>query len=222
MQLQLQLRQQQLRLQQLHLEKQRQLTKEKEQELTRQTKFHEMLRNNPAQYNALPSGGVMLGGNIHDVNQQMASTGLPAPSPMTTPDNDPFLGVANAGADNTSFPHPRQKSNDSGLGGMNSSFSSAAAVTARTPDKFLNNVDEMETSESMVPMAMLSPSSADGTLLDGDAGLSNAAVFMDGDELEPTISSLQSDDNLLPDINMDDVLPSVLGGGTDDSSLTWL
>ena len=46
--------------------------------------------------------------------------------------------------------------------------------------------------ESMVPMAMLSPSSADGTLLDGDAGLSNAAVFMDGDELEPTISSLQS------------------------------
>ena len=30
------------------------------------------------------------------------------------------------------------------------------------------------------------------------------------------------DDNLLPDINMDDVLPSVLGGGTDDSSLTWL
>ena len=88
----------------------------------------------------------MLGGNIHDVNQQMASTGLPAPSPMTTPDNDPFLGVANAGADNTSFPHPRQKSNDSGLGGMNSSFSSAAAVTARTPDKFLNNVDEMETS----------------------------------------------------------------------------
>ena len=88
----------------------------------------------------------MLGGNIHDVNQQMASTGLPAPSPMTTPDNDPFLGVANAAADNTSFPHPRQKSNDSGLGGMNSSFSSAAAVTARTPDKFLNNVDEMETS----------------------------------------------------------------------------
>ena len=29
------------------------------------------------------------------------------------------------------------------------------------------------------------------------------------------------DDNLLPDIDMDAVLP-VLGAGTDDSSLTWL
>jgi len=151
---------------------------------------------------------------------------------MTTPDNDPFLGVAGAGPDAIiNFPgHPRQKSTDSGLGGMNASFSSSSSSsgvggvvsgTARTPDKFLKDVDEMETSDSMVPMGMLSPTGADGALL-SDAALSNSAMtFMDGDDLEPTISSLQSDDNLLPDIDMDAVLP-VLGTGTDDSSLTWL
>ena len=214
-QLQLQLRQQQLRLQQLHLEKQHQLTKEKELELTRRA---QMLRNGPISeigVNGSPQGGIMLDAG-HGVNAQAA---------MTTPGVDPFLGQ---GLENAAFFKP-QNANDSGIV-MNSSFtfsspSSSAGgaargmggVNARNTDQFLNSIDGMETSDPIAPMMMISPDHL--TEADIDAG---PVAFMDGDELVNTISELQSEDNLLPDIDMDAVLPSVLGGGADDPNLTWL
>jgi len=181
-----------------------------------------MLRNGPiSEFNALPQGGSAVEGN------PVGGSAIAAQSAMTTPGVDPFLGQAGF--------HRTQNSNDSGICGMNSfSFSSpsssvAAAgggggggVGSRDPNQFLNNVDEMETNDSMVPLSMLSSPGGDAVLLGPDGVIANAPdAFMDGDELVNTIG-LQSEDHLLPDIDMDAVLPSVLGGGTDDPNLTWL
>lgn len=217
-QLQLQLRQQQLRLQQLHLEKQHQLTKEKEEELSRRAL---MLRNGPiSEFNTMLQAGTLL-----DANQGSGSSAMAA---MTSPGVDPFLGQ---GIGNPTV-HRTQNSNDSGIGGMTSfafqpatSSSSAAmgggiGLPSRNPDQFLGHVDEMETVDSMVPLSMLASPTGDAILL-GPDGVNASDAFMDGDELVNTIG-LQSEDHLLPDIDMDAVLPSVLGGGNDDPNLTWL
>ena len=96
-------------------------------------------------------------------------------------------------------------------------------INARNADQFLAHFDGMEMpTDSVVPM-MLSSIHNDPSLLGSDGDIVDAPnAFMDGDDLVNTISELQSEAHLLPDIDMDAVLPSVLAGGTDDPNLTWL
>ncbi|XP_064614999.1 transcriptional coactivator YAP1-like isoform X2 [Liolophura sinensis] len=115
---------------------------------------------------------------------------------------DPFLGQS-TNPDN----HARQESADSGLGGMGTSYS-----LPRTPEDFLRNVDEMDTSDGGHTSKVLGDfGSMDiGPLADG-----GDTTDMDGDNLVPSLQEVISSD-LLHDVQ------SVLSTPKMDNPMTWL
>uniref|UniRef100_A0A8C7EWD8 Yes1 associated transcriptional regulator n=1 Tax=Neovison vison TaxID=452646 RepID=A0A8C7EWD8_NEOVI len=149
--------------------------------------------------------------------EQDGGTPNPVPSPgmsqelrtMTTSGSDPFL--------NSGTYHSREESTDSGL-------SMSSYSVPRTPDDFLNSVDEMDTgdtiNQSTVPpqqsrfpdyLEALPGTNVDLGTLEGDG------MSMEGEELMPSLQEALSSD-ILSDME------SVLAATKLDkeSFLTWL
>ncbi|XP_047603225.1 transcriptional coactivator YAP1 isoform X6 [Lutra lutra] len=185
---------QQMRLQQLQMEKERLRLKQQE-----------LLRQELALRSQLPT------------LEQDGGTPNPVPSPgmsqelrtMTTSGSDPFL--------NSGTYHSREESTDSGL-------SMSSYSVPRTPDDFLNSVDEMDTgdtiNQSTVPpqqsrfpdyLEALPGTNVDLGTLEGDG------MSMEGEELMPSLQEALSSD-ILSDME------SVLAATKLDkeSFLTWL
>ncbi|XP_038829946.1 transcriptional coactivator YAP1-like [Salvelinus namaycush] len=127
---------------------------------------------------------------------------------MTTNSNDPFL--------NSGTYHSRDESTDSGL-------SMSSYSVPRTPDDFLNSVDEMDTGDSL-PVSMETQPGRFPDYLDAIPGtdvdlgtLENKSMAMEGEELMPSLQEALSSDIL-------DDMESVLAATKMDkeSFLTWL
>ncbi|XP_048389002.1 transcriptional coactivator YAP1 isoform X2 [Stegostoma tigrinum] len=186
--------QQQMRLQQLQFEKER-----------LRLKHQELLRQEMALRSQLPS------------MEQDGSPQTPVSSPamsqdmrtMTTNSSDPFL--------NSGTYHSREESTDSGLG--MSSYS-----VPRTPDDFLNSVEEMDTVESLGPNNIGSQQNRFPDYLETIPGtnvdlgtLEEDSMNVEGEELMPSLQEALSSD-ILNDME------SVLAATKIDkeSFLTWL
>uniref|UniRef100_A0A3B4AU07 WW domain-containing protein n=1 Tax=Periophthalmus magnuspinnatus TaxID=409849 RepID=A0A3B4AU07_9GOBI len=122
---------------------------------------------------------------------------------MTANSSDPFL--------NSGTYHSRDESTDSGL-------SMSSYSVPRTPDDFLNSVDEMDTGTSMASQPSRFPDYLDaipGT--DVDLGtLESESMAVEGEELMPSLQEALSSD-IFNDME------SVLTGKIDkESFLTWL
>ncbi|XP_041920690.1 transcriptional coactivator YAP1 isoform X2 [Alosa pseudoharengus] len=189
----------QMRLQQLQMEKER--LRLKHQELLRQRPQELALRNQ------LPTS----------MEQDGPGTQNPISSPgmaqeartMTTNSSDPFL--------NSGTYHSRDESTDSGL-------SMSSYSVPRTPDDFLNSVDEMETSDSLGPASMVTQPNRFPDYLDAMPGtdvdlgtLEGESMAVEGEELMPSLQEALSSD-ILNDME------SVLAATKIDkeSFLTWL
>ncbi|XP_020392912.1 transcriptional coactivator YAP1 isoform X1 [Rhincodon typus] len=186
--------QQQMRLQQLQFEKER-----------LRLKHQELLRQEMALRSQLPS------------MEQDGSPQTPVSSPamsqdirtMTTNSSDPFL--------NSGTYHSREESTDSGLG--MSSYS-----VPRTPDDFLNSVEEMDTVENLGPNNIGSQQNRFPDYLETIPGtnvdlgtLEEDSMNVEGEELMPSLQEALSSD-ILNDME------SVLAATKIDkeSFLTWL
>nr|XP_005300402.1 transcriptional coactivator YAP1 isoform X8 [Chrysemys picta bellii] len=201
--------QQQMRLQQLQMEKER--LRLKHQELLRQA-----LRNiNPSTANSPKRQELALRSQLPTMEQDGGSQN-PVSSPgmaqdlrtMTTNSSDPFL--------NSGTYHSRDESTDSGL-------SMSSYSVPRTPDDFLNSVDEMDTgdiSQSNIPshqnrfpdyLEAIPGTNVDLGTLEGDG------MNIEGEELMPSLQEALSSD-ILNDME------SVLAATKLDkeSFLTWL
>ncbi|KAL2096679.1 hypothetical protein ACEWY4_008827 [Coilia grayii] len=189
----------QMRLQQLQMEKER--LRLKHQELLRQRPQELALRNQ------LPTA----------MEQDGPGTQNPISSPgmaqdartMTTNSSDPFL--------NSGTYHSRDESTDSGL-------SMSSYSVPRTPDDFLNSVDEMETNDSLGPASMVTQPNRFPDYLDAMPGtdvdlgtLEGESMAVEGEELMPSLQEALSSD-ILNDME------SVLAATKIDkeSFLTWL
>ncbi|XP_043360126.1 transcriptional coactivator YAP1 isoform X7 [Dermochelys coriacea] len=189
--------QQQMRLQQLQMEKER--LRLKHQELLRQVRPQEL-----ALRSQLPTME-QDGGSQNPVSSPGMSQELRT---MTTNSSDPFL--------NSGTYHSRDESTDSGL-------SMSSYSVPRTPDDFLNSVDEMDTgdiSQSNIPshqnrfpdyLEAIPGTNVDLGTLEGDG------MNIEGEELMPSLQEALSSD-ILNDME------SVLAATKLDkeSFLTWL
>ncbi|XP_046720975.1 transcriptional coactivator YAP1 isoform X2 [Silurus meridionalis] len=188
----------QMRLQQLQLEKER--LRLKHQELLRPRPQELALRNQ------LPSSMEQDSGTQNTVSSPgMGQDGRS----MTTNSSDPFL--------NSGTYHSRDESTDSGL-------SMSSYSVPRTPDDFLNSVDEMETSDSLGPASLATQPSRFPNYLDEIPGtdvdlgtLEGESMAVEGEELMPSLQEALSSD-ILNDME------SVLAATKIDkeSFLTWL
>ncbi|XP_016416306.1 transcriptional coactivator YAP1 isoform X2 [Sinocyclocheilus rhinocerous] len=187
----------QIRLQQIQMEKERLRIK---QELLRQRPQELALRNQ------LPTSMEQDGGTQNPVSSP--SMGQDARN-MTTNSSDPFL--------NSGTYHSRDESTDSGL-------SMSSYSVPRTPDDFLNSVDEMETGDSLGPSSMATQPSRFPDYLDAIPGtdvdlgtLEGESMAVEGEELMPSLQEALSSD-ILNDME------SVLAATKIDKEnfLTWL
>ncbi|XP_065135235.2 transcriptional coactivator YAP1 isoform X2 [Paramisgurnus dabryanus] len=188
----------QIRLQQqIQLEKERHRLK---QELLRQRPQELALRNQ------LPTSMEQDGGTQNPVSSP--GMGQDARN-MTTNSSDPFL--------NSGTYHSRDESTDSGL-------SMSSYSVPRTPDDFLNSVDEMDTGESLGPVSMATQPSRFPDYLDAIPGtdvdlgtLEGESMAVEGEELMPSLQEALSSD-ILNDME------SVLAATKIDKEnfLTWL
>ncbi|XP_042313521.1 transcriptional coactivator YAP1 isoform X2 [Sceloporus undulatus] len=201
--------QQQMRLQQLQMEKER--LRLKHQELLRQA-----LRNiNPSTANSPKRQELALRSQLPSMEQDGSQNPVSSPGmsqelrTMTTNSSDPFL--------NSGTYHSRDESTDSGL-------SMSSYSVPRTPDDFLNSVDEMDTgdtiNQSNIPshqnrfpdyLEAIPGTNVDLGTLEGDA------MNIEGEELMPSLQEALSSD-ILNDME------SVLAATKLDkeSFLTWL
>ncbi|KAF7662857.1 hypothetical protein LDENG_00225320 [Lucifuga dentata] len=184
----------QMRLQQLEKERLRL----KQQELLRQRPQELALRNQ------LPTSMDQDGGNPNPVSSPMAQDART----MTANSSDPFL--------NSGTYHSRDESTDSGL-------SMSSYSVPRTPDDFLNSVDEMDTGDSL-PASMATQPSRFPDYLDAIPGtdvdlgtLEGESMAVESEELMPSLQEALSSD-ILNDME------SVLAATKIDkeSFLTWL
>ncbi|KAM3933199.1 transcriptional coactivator YAP1 isoform 4-T4 [Leptodactylus fuscus] len=192
--------QQQLRLQQLQMEKER--LRLKHQELLRQV-------YSPLQELALRSQLPTMeqdGGNPNPVCSSGITQELRT---MTMNSSDPFL--------NSGTYHSRDESTDSGL-------SMSSYSVPRTPDDFLNSVDEMDTGDAINQSSIPSQPNRFPDYLEALPGtnvdlgtLEGEAMNVEGEELMPSLQEALSSD-ILNDME------SVLAGTKLDkeSFLTWL
>ncbi|XP_060779384.1 transcriptional coactivator YAP1 isoform X2 [Neoarius graeffei] len=188
----------QMRLQQLQLEKER--LRLKHQELLRPRPQELALRNQ------LPTSMEQDSGTQNPVSSPgMGQDGRS----VTTNSSDPFL--------NSGTYHSRDESTDSGL-------SMSSYSVPRTPDDFLNSVDEMETSDSLGPASLATQPSCFPNYLDEIPGtdvdlgtLEGESMAVEGEELMPSLHEALSSD-ILHDME------SVLAATKIDkeSFLTWL
>ncbi|KAM6291147.1 transcriptional coactivator YAP1 isoform 6-T6 [Porphyrio hochstetteri] len=202
--------QQQMRLQQLQMEKER--LRLKHQELLRQA-----LRNiNPSTANSPKHQELALRSQLPTMEQDGGSQN-PVSSPgmsqelrtMTTNSSDPFL--------NSGTYHSRDESTDSGL-------SMSSYSVPRTPDDFLNSVDEMDTGDSISQSTIPSHQNRFPDYLEAIPGtnvdlgtLEGDGMNIEGEELMPSLQEALSSD-ILNDME------SVLAATKLDkeSFLTWL
>lgn len=187
-------KQQQMRLQQLQFEKER-----------LRLKHQELLRQEMALRSQLPT-------IEQDGSPQNPVTSSAIPQDvrtMTTNSSDPFL--------NSGTYHSREESTDSGLG-MNS------YGVPRTPDDFLNSVEEMDTGENLGPNNLNSQQSRFPDYLETIPGtnvdlgtLEEDSMNVEGEELMPSLQEALSSDFL-------NDMESVLAATKIDkeSFLTWL
>ncbi|XP_048349696.1 transcriptional coactivator YAP1 isoform X1 [Sphaerodactylus townsendi] len=206
--------QQQMRLQQLQVEKER--LRLKHQELLRQVRPQALRNINPSTANTPKRQELALRSQLPSMEQDGGSQN-PVSSPgmsqelrtMTTNSSDPFL--------NSGTFHSRDESTDSGL-------SMSSYSVPRTPDDFLNSVDEMDTgdtiNQSNIPshqnrfpdyLEAIPGTNVDLGTLEGDA------MNIEGEELMPSLQEALSSD-ILNDME------SVLAATKLDkeSFLTWL
>ncbi|XP_074160528.1 transcriptional coactivator YAP1 isoform X11 [Sminthopsis crassicaudata] len=190
--------QQQMRLQQLQVEKER--LRLKHQELLRQVRPQEI-----ALRSQLPTmeqdGGTQNPVSSPGMNQELRT--------MTTNSSDPFL--------NSGTYHSRDESTDSGL-------SMSSYSVPRTPDDFLNSVDEMDTGDSISQSNIPSQQNRFPDYLEAIPGtnvdlgtLEGDGMNIEGEELMPSLQEALSSD-ILNDME------SVLAATKLDkeSFLTWL
>ncbi|XP_018978768.2 transcriptional coactivator YAP1 isoform X2 [Cyprinus carpio] len=166
----------QIRLQQIQMEKERLRIK---QELLRQRPQELALRNQ------LPTSMEQDGGTQNPVSSP--GMGQDARN-MTTNSSDPFL--------NSGTYHSRDESTDSGL-------SMSSYSVPRTPDDFLNSVDEMETGDTLGPSSMATQPSRFPDYLDAIPGtdvdlgtLEGESMAVEGEELMPSLQEALSSDIL--------------------------
>ncbi|KAJ8280729.1 hypothetical protein GJAV_G00058250 [Gymnothorax javanicus] len=188
----------QMRLQQLQMEKER--LRLKQQDLLRQRPQELALRNQ------LPTSMEQDGGTQNPVSSPGMNQDVRT---MTTNSSDPFL--------NSGTYHSRDESTDSGL-------SMSSYSVPRTPDDFLNSVDEMDTGDSLGPASMVTQPSRFPDYLDTIPGtnvdlgtLESESMAVEGEELMPSLQEALSSD-ILNDME------SVLAATKIDkeSFLTWL
>ncbi|XP_006833829.1 PREDICTED: yorkie homolog isoform X6 [Chrysochloris asiatica] len=202
--------QQQIRLQQLQMEKER--LRLKQQELLRQA-----MRNiNPSTANSPKCQELALRSQLPTLEQD-GGTQNPVSSPgmsqelrtMTTNSSDPFL--------NSGTYHSRDESTDSGL-------SMSSYSVPRTPDDFLNSVDEMDTGDTINQSTLPSQQNRFPDYLEAIPGtnvdlgtLEGVGMNIEGEELMPSLQEALSSD-ILNDME------SVLAATKLDkeSFLTWL
>ncbi|XP_063807586.1 transcriptional coactivator YAP1 isoform X3 [Pseudophryne corroboree] len=190
--------QQQMRLQQLQMEKER--LRIKHQELLRQVRPQEL-----ALRSQIPTmeqdGGTQNPVCSSGITQELRT--------MTMNSSDPFL--------NSGTYHSRDESTDSGL-------SMSSYSVPRTPDDFLNSVDEMDTGDAINQSSMPSQQNRFPDYLEALPGtnvdlgtLEGEAMNVEGEELMPSLQEALSSD-ILNDME------SVLAGTKLDkeSFLTWL
>ncbi|KAM5245647.1 transcriptional coactivator YAP1 isoform 7-T7 [Ctenodactylus gundi] len=202
--------QQQMRLQQLQMEKER--LRLKQQELLRQA-----MRNiSPSTANSPKCQELALRSQLPTLEQD-GGTQNPVSSPgmsqelrtMTTNSSDPFL--------NSGTYHSRDESTDSGL-------SMSSYSVPRTPDDFLNSVDEMDTGDTINQSTLPSQQNRFPDYLEAIPGtnvdlgtLEGDGMNIEGEELMPSLQEALSSD-ILNDME------SVLAATKLDkeSFLTWL
>ncbi|XP_029458274.1 transcriptional coactivator YAP1 isoform X7 [Rhinatrema bivittatum] len=186
--------QQQMRLQQLQMEKER-----------LRLKHQELLRQELVLRSQLPTME-QDGGSQNQVSSPGMSQELRT---MTTNSSDPFL--------NSGTYHSRDESTDSGL-------SMSSYSVPRTPDDFLNSVDEMDTGDAISQSNMPSQQNRFPDYLEAIPGtnvdlgtLEGEAMNVEGEELMPSLQEALSSD-ILNDME------SVLAATKLDkeSFLTWL
>ncbi|XP_075054889.1 transcriptional coactivator YAP1 isoform X4 [Mixophyes fleayi] len=186
--------QQQMRLQQLQMEKER-----------LRLKHQELLRQELALRSQIPTmeqdGGSQNPVCSSGITQELRT--------MTMNSSDPFL--------NSGTYHSRDESTDSGL-------SMSSYSVPRTPDDFLNSVDEMDTGDAINQSSMPSQQNRFPDYLEALPGtnvdlgtLEGEAMNVEGEELMPSLQEALSSD-ILNDME------SVLAGTKLDkeSFLTWL
>ncbi|CAO2636183.1 Transcriptional coactivator YAP1 [Lemmus lemmus] len=186
--------QQQMQLQQLQMEKERLRLKQQE-----------LLRQELALRSQLPTleqdGGTQNAVSSPGMSQELRT--------MTTNSSDPFL--------NSGTYHSRDESTDSGL-------SMSSYSVPRTPDDFLNSVDEMDTGDTINQSTLPSQQSRFPDYLEAIPGtnvdlgtLEGDAMNIEGEELMPSLQEALSSD-ILNDME------SVLAATKLDkeSFLTWL
>ncbi|XP_059674503.1 transcriptional coactivator YAP1 isoform X4 [Gavia stellata] len=187
--------QQQMRLQQLQMEKER-----------LRLKHQELLRQELALRSQLPTMEQDGGGSQNPVSSPGMSQELRT---MTTNSSDPFL--------NSGTYHSRDESTDSGL-------SMSSYSVPRTPDDFLNSVDEMDTGDSISQSNIPSHQNRFPDYLEAIPGtnvdlgtLEGDGMNIEGEELMPSLQEALSSD-ILNDME------SVLAATKLDkeSFLTWL
>ncbi|XP_064501221.1 transcriptional coactivator YAP1 isoform X5 [Pseudopipra pipra] len=206
--------QQQMRLQQLQMEKER--LRLKHQELLRQVRPQAMRNINPSTANSPKHQELALRSQLPTMEQDGGSQN-PVSSPgmsqelrtMTTNSSDPFL--------NSGTYHSRDESTDSGL-------SMSSYSVPRTPDDFLNSVDEMDTGDSIGQSNIPSHQNRFPDYLEAIPGtnvdlgtLEGDGMNIEGEELMPSLQEALSSD-ILNDME------SVLAATKLDkeSFLTWL
>ncbi|XP_033953271.1 transcriptional coactivator YAP1 isoform X2 [Gymnodraco acuticeps] len=183
----------QMRLQQIEKERMRL----KQQELLRQRPQELAIRNQ------LPTS-MDQDGITNPVSSPMAQDARI----MTANSSDPFL--------NSGTYHSRDESTDSGL-------SMSSYSVPRTPDDFLNSVDEMDTGDSLPPSMASQPSRFPDYLdaipgTDVDLGtLESESMAVEGEELMPSLQEALSSDILN---DMETVLAATKIDK--ESFLTWL
>ncbi|XP_035288987.1 transcriptional coactivator YAP1-like isoform X2 [Anguilla rostrata] len=187
----------QMRLQQLQMEKER-----------LRLKHQDLLRQELALRNQLPTSMEQDGGTPNPVSSPGMSQDIRT---MTSNSSDPFLNSASGNF------HSRDESTDSGL-------SVSSYSIPRTPDDFLNSVDEMDTGDSVGPTPMATQPSRFPDYLDTIPGthvdlgtLESESMAVEGEELMPSLQEALSSD-ILNDME------SVLAATKIDkeSFLTWL
>ncbi|XP_068786486.1 transcriptional coactivator YAP1 isoform X5 [Struthio camelus] len=206
--------QQQMRLQQLQMEKER--LRLKHQELLRQVRPQALRNINPSTANSPKHQELALRSQLPTMEQDGGSQN-PVSSPgmsqelrtMTTNSSDPFL--------NSGTYHSRDESTDSGL-------SMSSYSVPRTPDDFLNSVDEMDTGDSISQSNIPSHQNRFPDYLEAIPGtnvdlgtLEGDGMNIEGEELMPSLQEA-----LCSDILND--MESVLAATKLDkeSFLTWL
>uniref|UniRef100_A0A2I3HMF1 Yes1 associated transcriptional regulator n=1 Tax=Nomascus leucogenys TaxID=61853 RepID=A0A2I3HMF1_NOMLE len=206
--------QQQMRLQQLQMEKER--LRLKQQELLRQVRPQAMRNINPSTANSPKCQELALRSQLPTLEQD-SGTQNPVSSPgmsqelrtMTTNSSDPFL--------NSGTYHSRDESTDSGL-------SMSSYSVPRTPDDFLNSVDEMDTGDTINQSTLPSQQNRFPDYLEAIPGtnvdlgtLEGDGMNIEGEELMPSLQEALSSD-ILNDME------SVLAATKLDkeSFLTWL